>query len=70
MILQHVHNLLYSITTLPLESFFINLIKSLWIQFKAIFAFVSHGIQLICSVQELADDCYLFRVGVNSCFYD
>lgn len=48
--------------SLPLESFFLNLIKSPWIQFKAILACPTHGIQLICSVQKLAEDCYCFRV--------
>lgn len=70
MILQSVHNVLCSSTTLPLESFFLNLIKSPWVQFKAIFACLFPAIQWICSVQKLADDAYCFRVGVYPCFYD
>lgn len=59
---------IYCSPPLPLESFFLNLIKSPWIQLKAVFAWPSHGMQLICSVQKLADYCYCFRVGVYSCF--
>lgn len=50
--------------SLPLESFFLNLIKSPWIQFKAILACLTRRVQLILSVQKLAEDCCCFRVGV------
>ena len=46
---------------LPLESFFLNLIKSPWIQLKAILACLTHGVQLILSVQKPAEDCCCFR---------